>query len=738
MNTRRIVCLLVAALISHAAIHAQESVTFNLRGVTSGVTTQSELEKSDRWGEQLEKTEKPDGSTWLEYRFWAWQKVIAVVYDGVVQSIDTVPPKRLPTQKLADALNLGELIPVDTSTSLPPAARLGAEVPDTWSIFRCSDAPGVLIFAEKIGGKKMYAKWMRFYSLQSPLKPYLGLRIRPITRAEAIQAGQSKPVGLFVEAVAPHSPCANAGIKVGDLILEFAEDSVTSTEEFIAMIHRKPIGTKHPLRILREGQELNLIATLKPRPEHLANFQMGVDLQRQGQYRNAAAMYSKAIKLTPNETMYLQRRASCRRQLGLVKEALADANEAVRIDDQSASSFLERARCLAAVKQFEDALADCQQAILIDSTKAEAFATRGSIYSRMDDAEKALVAFDKAIQLDPNLADPYVSRGSIYFTQKKYDRAIEDFSKAVQIEQRTFDAHYMRGWSYIRTDDYPSALKDFKQLITLLPNHERIYIAYYDLGKIYLNQQNYSEAVIVFTEAINRNGKYSPAYESRAKVYEELGESQKAAMDMEMVRQLAPKTTHKIPSNGLTPVFFDDFDGRSTAPGKPLFSAQSMEWITGDHTGKLTAKVQGVLPVMYTKHKLKDFVAEIEVASPSQKCDYGLVFRSDDPPDGLDYYYMLTISSDELIRLTCWKYPGWTGPKDLPLKQGLLSATRPNRLRVEVNEHRFRVYVNGTYVGEFADTTLDRAGDIGLCVSSGKPTTVVFHSFHVFQKRPSK
>ena len=732
MSFRKPVCLLAVTIAASSLLHAEEPATFNIRGVTAGLTREAELADNERWGKQLGKSKKQDGSTWLEYKFWAWQKVIAVVVSGVVQSVDTIPPDRLPAEQLAEALKLGKLTQVDAADSLPPAAKLGPKIPADWEIYRCSDAPGVLIFAQQ-EGPKLYAKWMRFYAEQSNLKPYLGLRIRRITAAEATQIGVDEPLGIFVEAVAPYSPSAEADIQAGDIILEISGERAENPTQFISLIHKHAIGTKQPLKIVRNGQRAFRIVTLKPRPEHLANFQMGAAFELGGQYRQAEAMFAKAVKLAPTEAIYLQKLAGCRRQLGLVKEALESANEAVRLDDKSASNYLERARCYLAVGQPENAMTDCQQAIRIEGNRPDAISTRGTVFARMGNLEKAVADFTQAIELDSKQTGAYVSRGGIYFQQEKYNQAIADYTTALKNDDRSFDAYYMRAWSYIKTGDNPSAEKDFQQLVTRLPNHDRLYVAYHGLGVALLNRRNFPAAVDAFSAAIKRNSRYGPSYQGRAKALQEMGKTQEANADLQLARQFTTKSAASKPSTKLVTVLADTFDGRAANSGRPLFGSQQMTWETGDKTGKLTALVTGVLPVMYARPNLKDFIAEFEVAAPADKCDYGIVFRSDDLAEGLDFYYMLTISTDATVRLACWRYPEWKVNKSAEIAAGLLSDTNPNRFRVEVSGQKFRVYVNGTAVADFEDATLTQPGPVGLCISAEPNATVVFRSFRVLQ-----
>jgi serine protease Do len=103
------------------------------------------------------------------------------------------------------------------------------------------------------------------------IRPYLGVRYVPIT--EAIREEENLPVdyGVLViggrtaneQAVIPGSPAADVGIREGDIILEIDGDRLTEDQDLAHHIRQKQVGDTIRLRILRDGRELSLTATLE-------------------------------------------------------------------------------------------------------------------------------------------------------------------------------------------------------------------------------------------------------------------------------------------------------------------------------------------------------------------------------------------------------------------------------------------------------------------------------------------
>ena len=129
---------------------------------------------------------------------------------------------------------------------------------------------------------------------------------------------------------------------------------------------------------------------------------------------------------------------------------------------------------------------------------------------------------------------------------KDYNFAISDFSKALNIceqlalDNTTLDIYYYRGLSYFYKEDYTLALSDFtaandnnidvlifiartykylniyeisisyyNKIISMEPSN---FLAYYELGLIYMDIKNYSIALKNFNKSIQINPNLTEAY----------------------------------------------------------------------------------------------------------------------------------------------------------------------------------------------------------------------------------
>ncbi|MEZ6137654.1 MAG: trypsin-like peptidase domain-containing protein [Pirellulaceae bacterium] len=69
--------------------------------------------------------------------------------------------------------------------------------------------------------------------------------------------------GVLINVVTPGYPADRAGLKSGDVIVEFDGTHVESAESFKAMIQQSEIGQPLPMRVIRSGESLELTIELE-------------------------------------------------------------------------------------------------------------------------------------------------------------------------------------------------------------------------------------------------------------------------------------------------------------------------------------------------------------------------------------------------------------------------------------------------------------------------------------------
>jgi serine protease Do len=89
-------------------------------------------------------------------------------------------------------------------------------------------------------------------------RAYLGVLIQPVTQPLAEQFGLKDRHGAIVAETLPDGPAAKAGVRTGDVILEFAGREVKGPGELQGMVEQAPIGQRESLIVLRDGKRVTL------------------------------------------------------------------------------------------------------------------------------------------------------------------------------------------------------------------------------------------------------------------------------------------------------------------------------------------------------------------------------------------------------------------------------------------------------------------------------------------------
>jgi tetratricopeptide (TPR) repeat protein len=149
--------------------------------------------------------------------------------------------------------------------------------------------------------------------------------------------------------------------------------------------------------------------------------------------------------------------------------------------------------------------------------------------------------YSKALALDPNLVEAYEKRGLLYFFQGKYDNVIQDFQTYIRLAPKKAEAYRMLGMGYLKIRDYRSAINNFTHAIEIEPNLSNSYAyraeAYRLIGDYQKATFDSSRAIEYWSDTIA----VVEAYNTRSKVYWEIGRNEEAYVDHRKSVNLDPR-----------------------------------------------------------------------------------------------------------------------------------------------------------------------------------------------------
>jgi serine protease Do len=90
------------------------------------------------------------------------------------------------------------------------------------------------------------------------VRGWLGVTIQKLTPALAESLALDSARGALVADVAPNSPAARGGMKVGDVIIEFDGKKIEKSDDLPLVVARTPVGKHVQVKVIRAKEEMNL------------------------------------------------------------------------------------------------------------------------------------------------------------------------------------------------------------------------------------------------------------------------------------------------------------------------------------------------------------------------------------------------------------------------------------------------------------------------------------------------
>ena len=115
------------------------------------------------------------------------------------------------------------------------------------------------------------AKWVtpQLAESGSVRRAYLGVNIAPMKAERSEELGMAPNQGVVVENVIDDSPAAKAGLQRNDVILSFDGRPTLDVADLQEIVERSGAGTKHDLKVVRDGKSLKMEVVVEAMPENL-------------------------------------------------------------------------------------------------------------------------------------------------------------------------------------------------------------------------------------------------------------------------------------------------------------------------------------------------------------------------------------------------------------------------------------------------------------------------------------
>jgi membrane-associated protease RseP (regulator of RpoE activity) len=133
---------------------------------------------------------------------------------------------------------------------------------ETITIHRSTDGEPVVVHVEKQQGQR--AKVMTHAIQDEPLMavlgggPRLGIRIRDLAKEDVAKFKLPSQNGVAVEEVTRESAAEKAGVKAGDVVVQFDGENVRSAAQLTRLVRETAAGRTVKMGVVRDGKRLDL------------------------------------------------------------------------------------------------------------------------------------------------------------------------------------------------------------------------------------------------------------------------------------------------------------------------------------------------------------------------------------------------------------------------------------------------------------------------------------------------
>lgn len=188
------------------------------------------------------------------------------------------------------------------------------------------------------------------------------------------------------------------------------------------------------------------------------------------------------------------------------EQALRCFKRATQLDPKFAYAYTLQGHEHMANEEYDKALTAFRLSISADRRHYNAYYGIGMVYEKLGNYVKAYTHFQAASQIHPTNAVLICCIGTVLEKQKQIKQALQYFSKATELAPRAAQARFRKARALLAVGQLSLAHQELLILKDLAPDDARVHFL---LGKLYKSQNDKSQAVRHFTQALSLDPKVS-------------------------------------------------------------------------------------------------------------------------------------------------------------------------------------------------------------------------------------
>jgi tetratricopeptide (TPR) repeat protein len=190
----------------------------------------------------------------------------------------------------------------------------------------------------------------------------------------------------------------------------------------------------------------------------------GID---KGDFQSAYDLASKAIKLSPDDSLAYETRAAAAYEMGRYAEAEADLTKILELEPDRMEVLLWRGHVYYEWNRLQLALDDYNAVFEHDPKDEDAAYYRMLTALQMDDGDKVLEYAAETLRINPRNADAEAFMGMVYIYDGDLDSALEHFNRAIQYDIGLSELYYLRAEIYFEKGDWLNMRSDLQTFMSI-------------------------------------------------------------------------------------------------------------------------------------------------------------------------------------------------------------------------------------------------------------------------------
>lgn len=175
----------------------------------------------------------------------------------------------------------------------------------------------------------------------------------------------------------------------------------------------------------------------------------------------------------------------------------------------TAAALRDEGLALCRQKDFTAGEAKLKEALAADPADFATIEALIKVRGIQNDLAGARAYLQQALATDPSAVKPRHAYGLLAYNQGNYDEAREVFRQLIEINQKDAEAHFQLANICRKENRTADAIRHYNLCIDAQPGHA---LSYNNLGLVHLGQDNPSDAIAAFKQAIAFEQK-NPTYQ---------------------------------------------------------------------------------------------------------------------------------------------------------------------------------------------------------------------------------